>query len=202
VLGAYLHPGSLFAWARAIAGAPASLISCFFFGGLVFVPSLFLVVAVLVRAPLHPFERAVLGAGALLFAFNHLAPPYEGWQLRGAWIARLYQPLSVVLLAYAARAIASRPGGWRGTATLAALVLALAGNASVAFGPIARVPWADPVYQRFYRQAPTGTMNANLDRWGRRPRSLGPSPARLLSLSYWQLVATVVLLKLASGWMR
>jgi hypothetical protein len=169
VLAAYLHPGSLSAWARAVAEAPSSLLACFFYGGLLFLPALFVVVATTTRAPLLPFERALLGAGALVFAFNHLAPPYEGWQLRGAWIARLYQPLFVVFLAYAARVVASRPPAWRGIVVRVALVLALVADASVVLGPVARLPWADFVYQRFYQQAPPGTMNENLRRWGRRP---------------------------------
>ena len=42
-------------------------------------------------------------------------------------------------------------------------------NLSVAFGPIAHVPWAGPIYQRFYFHAYLDSMDTNLARYGRRP---------------------------------
>ena len=91
--------------------------------------------------------------------------------MRGDFIPRLYQPLFIALLVYAARVI----GGWRSASTrracilLAAAALAFAGNASIAFGPIGRVPWAGYVYHRFYMHAGPETMDANLALAGRRP---------------------------------
>jgi hypothetical protein len=165
VANAWLHPGA--GWGHALAEVPASLLAAFFASSFVAWPALFLLALALGARPTR-VEKLILAAAALLFAFTNLAPPYGGWQLRGPWIARLYEPIAVVFLAVAARAIAAATGR-RKQALLAAAALAIAFDASVMFGPIARVPWSDFAYQRFYQHAPVGTMTRNLDRWGRRP---------------------------------
>ena len=43
------------------------------------------------------------------------------------------------------------------------------GNLTITFGPIARVPWAGNIYQRFYFHAFLESMDTNLARYGRRP---------------------------------
>jgi hypothetical protein len=172
VVHAYLHPPGIGPWLRVLADLPVTLVENFFFGNMVFLPALALVVVAVARQRLSPAEAALAVAVAAVFLFNNLAPPYPGrWQMRGPFLARLYQPLSAALLVYAAREL----GAWRalprakGAIVLAAGVLTLAANASVAFGPIARVPWADVVYLRFYLHSAPGTMNDNLAVYGRRP---------------------------------
>jgi hypothetical protein len=172
VLRAYLHPPGLGIWLRSVAGFPIVLLGNFLFSNLVFLPALFLVVVAITRQRPTLVEGAVMLAVALVFLFNNLAPPYPGrWQMRGDFIPRLYQPIFVALLVYCARAIGDRPSLPRPKATLlvAAAGLAFLANASIAFGPIARVPWAGTVYQAFYQHAPPGTMDEMLAQHGRRP---------------------------------
>jgi hypothetical protein len=172
VARAWLHPPGLGVWLRSLADLPLLAVRVFFTSNLVFLPALFLVLLALTRARLTPAEGALSVAVALVFLFNNLAPPYEDrWQMRGDFIPRLYQPIYVVLLAYAARTI----GGWRSAppgrarVLIGAAALAFLGNASVAFGPIGRVPWAGYVYHRFYMHSGPETMEANLAIYGRRP---------------------------------
>ena len=86
-------------------------------------------------------------------------------------MARIYQPLGAALIIYVARVIAAPDTLDLAKARFlkAVLALALAANASVAFGPIARVPWAGRVYQTFYRHSFFDTMDVNLAQHGRRP---------------------------------
>ncbi len=152
-LRAYLHPGSLRGWLGVLAEFPRALAVNFLFSNMLFLPVVFLVLAMSVRAPLTRAEAVLSGAIALIFAFNNLAPLY------------------VVLVAYAARAIAARAALSRPLAGIAVTVFAfgLAANASVAFGPVARVPWASHVYFRFYQHAFPESMNETLAYYGRRP---------------------------------
>jgi hypothetical protein len=175
VLRAYLHPPGLGAWLRSVSDFPVVLVENFLFSNMLFLPLGFLLMAALAVRRLAPAETALLGAVALVFLFNNLAPPYAGrWQMRGDLMPRLYQPLFVVLLVYCARALGdwrSLPGA-RGQLLLAAALFTFAGNATIAFGPVARVPWAGTIYHLFYRHSPASTMDENLARYGRRPLGL------------------------------
>ncbi len=172
VLRAYLHPPGLGVWLHTVADLPLLIVDNFLFSNMLFLPVGFLMVAALTVRRLSPTEGALGAAVALVFLFNNLAPPYPGyWQMRGIFIPRIYQPLGVALLVYCARAIADRRSlsPARGHLLLAAALFVFIGNASVAFGPIAHVPWASTVYHFFYRHASPTKMDENLARYGRRP---------------------------------
>jgi hypothetical protein len=172
VLRSYLHPPPLALWLRGLADFPWALLANFLFSNMVFLPVLFLAVVAITRQRPTLVEGAVMAAVAAVFLFNNLAPPYEGrWQMRGDFIPRLYQPIFVALLVYCARAIGGSDALPRPKRILLVALTALAvlGNASVAFGPIAHVPWAGTVYQAFYQHSPPGTLEENLARYGRRP---------------------------------
>jgi hypothetical protein len=162
VARAWLHPGPIGAWLALLKDFPRDAIANYLFANFIFLPAVFLVLVVR-RRHLHADDAAILLATALVFLFNNLAPPYPGkWQMRGQYIPRLYQPMFVVLLCYTARAAHDRLGRWL-------CIFAIVANATVAFGPVARVPWAGQVYHRFYLHAPEPTMDAMLAKWGRRP---------------------------------
>jgi hypothetical protein len=172
VARAWLHPPALGVWLRSVADFPFLLVRVFFTSNLVFLPALFVCLLAMARERLTAAEGALLVAGGLVFVFNNLAPPYaDRWQMRGDFIPRLYQPVFIALMVYAARVVGGRKEGPPGRARLVLAVAALAfvANASVAFGPIARVPWAGYVYHRFYEHSGPNTMDEELARAGRRP---------------------------------
>lgn len=172
VFRAYLHPPGLGAWLRSVVDLPLVLLENFLFSNMLFLPLGFLLVAAITARRLGPSEAALAAAVALVFLFNNLAPPYEGrWQMRGDFIPRLYQPIFVMLLVYCARALGDRRALSPARARLvkAAALFVLVGNATVIFGPVARVPWAGTIYHLFYRHSPAATMDENLARYGRRP---------------------------------
>jgi hypothetical protein len=174
---AYLHPPPLAAWLRSISDFLPALAANYFHGNLVFLPLLFLVVALVARRRPTVPEGALLLASLAVFLFNNLAPPYGGrWQMRGDFIPRLYQPLFVALLVYCARVVAelsrdeqAKPEQTKALFLKVAVVVSCLGNASIAFGPIAHVPWAGHAYHRFYMHSGPDVMDDALERYGRRP---------------------------------
>jgi hypothetical protein len=129
------------------------------------------------RVGLALSERCILVAALLLFLLVNAAPPFPpekisplifAPQLRGESWARLYQGVFVVMLAFSARVIEAASGRWLRLAGLLCLLAVLC-NASVAFGPVLRVPYAGDVYIGFYRHSPPEALQRNLDRYGRRP---------------------------------
>jgi len=147
----------------------------FLFSGFLFLPLLFAATWGLnlrhQRLRLEPVETAVLLAVALVFTVNNLAPPYEGWQLRGAWIPRLYQPVFITYLLFVTRKfkqLNSARSEWRNPfAAVCALIIIL--NASVSFGGILGNPLAENLFFRFYQHSEPDAMRVNLERYGRRP---------------------------------
>ena len=180
ILQSYFQPVNFPQWLELLKKLPENLMYNYFFSSFLFLPLLFiisLIVGACVRQKLLTLpEYCLFASVALVFLFNNCAPPYDfRWQMRGTWIARLYQPLFVVLLfscarlfqAFSARKL-SRP-----LAVMMTLLLALTvfGNGMVALGPALNDPWgiSSGVYWNFYKHSPPQTMKMNLSKYGRRP---------------------------------
>lgn len=169
IVNAYVHP-DIASWFHLIASLPAVFASNFVFSNFVILPLLF-VAAMGVEwkrgiAALYVPDMALLLASLALFLFNNAAPPYYGWQMRGMWIARLYQPVFPAFLLAIARVTERLPGdrSWR-LAVMASVIL----NATIAFGPVLLNPVAAFVDHEFYAHSAPQAMIVNLRRFGRRP---------------------------------
>ncbi len=194
VLKSYWPPIDLHAWWALLRQLPRAALSNALYSNFLFLPLLFLALLLAARwlprepgesgAPrlLRPAEAALLIAVALLFLFNNLAPPYPGWPLRGAWVARLYQPAFAAMIPVVAYFFARAPllplplrrGAW------AALALTVALQAWVVFAPVLGAPRLSGfLYWRFYQHAPRPFYADNLERYGARPVGFCASqPAR------------------------
>ena len=173
VVLSYLNPDRYDSvWLAYMLELPLILVSNALYSNVVFLPLLAVAGSwVLWRRKLEIValpEKGLLVSGLLLFLFTNAAPPYYGWQMRGYWVARLYQPLLVVLLMIVARLthhlVGTALAKWR-MAVVATVVL----NASVAFGPVLMNPLAGFVYHKFYVHSPPESLLINLQRYGRRP---------------------------------
>jgi hypothetical protein len=173
VLSAYLHP------LRDVAGTleglgrlPVVFLATFFFGNLLFLPLLFISVVAgawrEARRILELPDRALLVASLALFLLLNAAPPYYGWQLRGEWIVRLFQPVFPAFLLAIGGFVTQLEGVSLKRWTVA-IYATIALNASVAFGPVLMNPLASWVYYRFYVHSPPSSLITNLERFGRRP---------------------------------
>jgi hypothetical protein len=177
IVSAYLHPGAVGAWLDVLAKLPAAAAASWFFGNFLFLPVLVLGMRALSRAAgpggpsaLLKVEKTFLLTALAIFAFNNLAPPYPGWQMRGVWIPRLYQPLFVVFVGSTCRLVgALEPGGRLARRAVALCALTCLLQASVAYGSAAGNPVAYRLYNAFYQHAPPEAMGRNLARYGRRP---------------------------------
>lgn len=175
VLMAYRHPGirnpGLGAWFAYLKQLPSVFAANYLFSNFVFLPLLAIVAFIAARKKsIGRVEGAILLAMFAVFLFNNAAPPYYGWQLRGDWIARLYQPVFVALLLCVARAVNAH------RAMVVAIVITVIANATVAFGPILKNPIAFAIDHRFYRHAPPEMFAENLAFYGRRPLGVCATP--------------------------
>jgi len=178
ILKSYLPPYDGHGWGALLAQLPGVSLNTYLYSNFLFLPLLFLAVLAVARwlpgkdRLLGPAEVCVLLTAALLFLFNNAAPPYPGWQLRGIWIPRLYQPVVGVLFAAVAGLLAqagrlpraARQGAW------AAFWLTLAANLWVVFAPVlGHAELSGAIYYRFYRHAQRAVYAENLRIYGARP---------------------------------
>ena len=179
VLMAYRHPGirhpGLGAWFAYLEQLPHVLVANYFDSNFFFLPLLGIVAVVSTGAwqkSIGRVEAAILVSILVVFLFNNAAPPYYGWQLRGVWIARLYQPAFVALLLCVARSLSGIVVTWRRRLLLVAIIATVIANATVSFGPIMMNRMAFYLDYRFYRHTPPETFAENLQIYGRRPLGL------------------------------
>jgi hypothetical protein len=176
VLTSYLDgvPGAV--WWRLIQEAPWLLWHNWIYSNFLFLPLLFMLllpVASWLGMAVGRVEGAVLCAALCVFLLNNMAPPYPGWQMRGTFIPRLYQPIFGVLILFCCRVVQAAEPFPRVRWAVAALVVgAMLGNAAVTYGPALGMPVAAHVYHHFYRHGPPNALSRNLKTYGRRPRGL------------------------------
>lgn len=158
ILDSYLQPGGLAAAGARLPGAIEPGLGIFFGSNFLFLPGLFLLLVAVnpltARVRLEAAETALFLTALAIFLFNHLAPAYGGWQMRGTWIARIYQPVFPVFILFAARWWQHLPPLRRPAQVLlgTALAAVMAGNALIVFGPILNNPLrvSETAYYRFY----------------------------------------------------
>jgi hypothetical protein len=193
ILASYLPPYDGATWASLLGDLPGIAVDVFFCSNFVFVP-LLVVAAVVVsrRLPadgraLGSAEGCLLVAAVLLFLINNAAPPYAGWQLRGTWIARLYQPILPALVSIVAAVVARRDllAPLQRRALAGALVLAIGLDAWVMVAPVLGHPGLTGlVYYRFYRHAPRPVYAENVRKYGARPVGFCTPPTSAASVTH------------------
>jgi hypothetical protein len=163
-------------WGALLAELPGIFASDFLFSAFVFFPILLLwLVAWRLRwrtnPVIHRVALVIMLSELATFLFLNLAPPYESdWQLRGAWIPRLYQPWFVaVLVVVAATSIAWRQRRRHRLLVWSVAVIAALDGAVIAGPFIGLTSLYASVNYHFY-QLPGHDRNAELlHELGRRP---------------------------------
>lgn len=147
----------------------------FVFSGFVFIPVLFLAsavrrknrgMAVVPRG--HEFVIPYAFGVFCFWLFLNCAPWYDGWQMRGTHISRLYQPLVApvlwLLVTYVAEAAID------GSRRLPLALLGVVGlNGAVVFGPLVGSRFSDIIYWHFYEHYSPGQLPSNIELFGARP---------------------------------
>ncbi|HSF43802.1 MAG TPA: hypothetical protein VLT87_28680 [Thermoanaerobaculia bacterium] len=185
IVGSYLSLGSLTdeglsTWGRLLAKLPGIALDVYLYSNFLFLPLLFLLGLLAARwlpsgTRIPRAEVCVLIAAVLLFLFTNLAPPYPGWQLRGSWLARLYQPVFGVMISTLAGLFSRAdllPRRFRGP-LWGALALTIAADLWIVFGPVlGTTRLSQTVYHRFYRHDKPTAYEETLAAYGRRPLGL------------------------------
>jgi hypothetical protein len=175
IFRSYISKPYLFGWAKLWLRFPLDVLRVYFFSNFVFIPVLFALFwrhAMRHSGPaLSQAERLFLLTLVGIFLFNNLAPPYPGVQLRGSYIARLYQPAFVALIVFAARFIDASQGRPAAAWARRAVVVAVLLNASVALGLPVDNPLAGYLYLQFYGHGNRDWHNPtiNFAKYGHRP---------------------------------
>lgn len=107
-----------------------------------------------------------------VFVFNNMAPYYEGWQMRGDWIARIYQPAVVLILLLVFGVIKTweRDGNMLPMYIVLGLAVAVfAFNTRINVLPALGNDSLTYHHYRFYFHSMPETMGQNLEKYGRRP---------------------------------
>ncbi len=176
VLHSYFDFSHLKEWAILIAKVPLFALNHFLFSNFIFLPigfasTLMLLIKNHSFIPLTTIEKSILTAVVLIFLFNEAAPPYDAyWQMRGFWIARIYQPVFIVFVLYMARVYEAvsilKIKKWMNII----LIFIAIGNANIVFGQIFKSPVSSYSYFLFYKQRGGYDMEMkNLNKYGARP---------------------------------
>lgn len=174
VINSYLTGLQWDSWLPILRDVPRLFAVIYLDSNFLFLPLLFIALLLLnLIAPrlwLNRVESTLLLAVLAVFLINNLAPPYSGWQMRGDWIARIYQPVVVVFLSFASR-LSAAPDLNRHMRVWIGLFVALTvlGNAAITFGSILGLGIADYTYYRFYRHSTPTALSENMQKFGRRP---------------------------------
>lgn len=174
----WLHP-VWHDWKPFLLSAPIVLWKNFLDCNYTFIPLFFLVLIGTLKYfrsyQLNLAEKACLVGGLLLFMFNNLVPPYGGWQMRGVWIARLYQPIIGGMILAIARALQDlkylKKNIQLFILTLGALCIVE--NFLIGIGPIAGFPGqAGYFHYAFYQHSAEPAphmLGLSIKKYGRRP---------------------------------
>ena len=177
VIGAWTHFWEhLDGWGAYLIRLPVLFVKCFLFGGSITFPILLVLlvahhVRYRVRPILGPVALAILVATFGVFLFLNAAPPYESlWQLRGMWLARLFQPyFVVVLLVVAAASIKLRETPRYKVLVGAVIACSVAGWLAIA-GPYIHVySFYVHIQQNFYQDKSLAKNKSWLRKLGTRP---------------------------------
>lgn len=150
----------------------------FFYSNFFFLPLAFLwfFFAAKRHAPTkrHLVEESILLATGVYFIFLNLAPDYPGWQMRGEWIARIYQPVFVVFVLTISRYFGDGVpvhGTTHGNNRWAFFLVAATvfANGWVVFGGLHVSTLSDLIWHDFYQHSQPMQYSANLHHFGRRP---------------------------------
>lgn len=176
ILESWIH--MTFSWQDGwdkLANLPQLAAKMYFFSNFFLLPLVFLVFFLLLKryhgVRPHVVEEGILGATALFFLFLNLAPAYPGWQMRGEWIARCFQPVFVVFVLHISRSMGKSAAAWSSFRWLAVALVGITvlGNGWIVFGGLHGSRITDLAYRNFYQHAEPLRYSYNLERHGTRP---------------------------------
>jgi hypothetical protein len=171
----YFHITDFSSWLEILELVPKILFDNFLDSNFLFLPLLFLIAFILglfKKFALNEIETSILFFVLMVFLFNNLAPWYEAdFQMRGVWIARVYQPIFIVMLMYIVRfsALMADNKPLRANYFIGLIILCACLNLAINVGGIFGSKLTERAWYRFYQHSPPNTMTENLKKFGVRP---------------------------------
>ena len=175
IINSYIHPGDLAIWWNSIKQVPNILIHNFINSNFLFLPSLFLILtpwAFVKKFQMNRIEIFVLLSALLVFLFNNLAPPYTAeFSMQGKWIARIYQPIFVILIMFIVRfsVVAFNSSKISKRIFISLICLCFIGNSIINFGGCFKSRFTQWAWFSFYQHSFPSTMINNLNKYGAKP---------------------------------
>lgn len=175
IINSYLHPGDLSLWWSSIKKVPNVLINNFTGSNFLFLPSLFLIIlpwAFVKKFQMNRVEVFVLLSALLVFLFNNLAPPYIAYfSMQGKWIARIYQPIFIILIMFIVRfsVVAFKSNKMVKNIFVSLICLCFIGNTIINFGGCFKSKFTQWTWFNFYQHSSPSAMINNLNKYGVKP---------------------------------
>ena len=175
IIQSYIYVQDFASWFEMMFLAPKYLLSNFLDSNFLFLPLLFIIFLILgwhKKIGLDEIELSILFCAFLVFLFTNMAPYVMGdTQLRGEWIARIYQPIFIVMLMYIVRFSSQvlQEKLVQRKYIIGLITACVAFNLAINMGGIFGSSLTQRAWYRFYMHAPQNTMTENLEKYGVRP---------------------------------
>lgn len=162
-------------WYGILINVPKILVTNFLDANFWFLPILFLIITIwgiFKKVWFNTIESTILISALIVFLFNNMAPMYnDSVQMRGEWIARIYQPIFIVLIMYIVRFSGEI---FKATKTQRYIFITLIsccclGGVILNLGVSLKSNLSQWAWHRFYQHSEPATMQKNLIKFGVRP---------------------------------
>ena len=175
LLLSYLGPESWSLWLKNMIKFPWILFKTFLYSNFFVIP----ISVILILWSKRKQFKMIWGVSSsiaisilILFSFINLSPPSidpVGWDFHGTWIARIYQPLFIILIIFLAKYFAELKLEQKYKNFLMVVFFSL--NIAIIWGPLLNLRVAHYVYLKFYKHGngKPALIQENLRRHGTRP---------------------------------
>ena len=172
IITSYFKVDDFSNWFRIMAEVPGYLLSNYLDSNFLFLPllfSVFVIWGLFKNILLNEIERSVLLFALIVFLITNMAPyQFADVQLRGEWIARLYQPIFIVMLMYIIR-FSSQIFNNKSSQSkycIALIAACVCFNLAINIGGVFGSKLTQRAWYRFYMHSPQNTMTENLKQFG------------------------------------
>jgi hypothetical protein len=173
-----MEQNALSQWLKFLRGIPWYFIDNFFTSTFIYLSLGFLFLWLInkktkmLKGYFTDVQVGVFAGALILFLFNNLAPPYDGWQMRADWIGRIYQPIFFEMMIFISVLYAkSRESIKRLSSRFIKLFIYIVifGNLLIVFGPSLRSELFAFPYWAFYKHSHSSYIYEHTENLGVTP---------------------------------
>lgn len=175
IIKSYFNVTDMHSWAEILIKVPKILLMNFLDSNFWILPILFIVIIIwgaFKKLTFNNIETSILVSALIVFLFNNMAPWYAAdFQMRGEWIARIYQPIFIVLIMYIVRfsSLIFKATQIQKYIFISLIVSCFIGNIILNLGVALKSNFTQWAWHAFYQHSDPSTMQKNLKTFGVRP---------------------------------